>query len=265
MNELIKKTITMNILIAAVLSLGGPASASEFNLSSVSADNLRGIEFKAMPVPLPRVPKAALDELMEMNLSIRIPFKAINKAMLLEDQLSIINLAAPVLQRYGDLLQVFNIRLKINGITMEPVITLKPYFEAKNKIAIRIQRVQLHAAGAPTPGSSGIPVAVPAPDTGSDFNTEEMVAGVVGLLTGSITDALNEKLIASQSPLRAADIIVFEYNKTDWTLHVGVSASAIKHYVSKTLFDSKKLFKDIYMTGFSFTDSAIVIELATEN
>ncbi|MCX5784141.1 MAG: hypothetical protein NTX59_00475 [Elusimicrobia bacterium] len=259
MNELIKKITAMNILIAAVLCLGGPASASEFNLSSVSADNLRGTEFKAAPVPLPRVHKAAPNELIGIGLSIRIPFKVINKAMLTEKRLSLINPAAPALERSGEMLKVVNIRLNINGIIIKPVITLKPYLEDKDKLAVKVQRVQLHASGSPTPGSIGLPAALPTPDTGPGFNTENTMADVMGIITDAIREAINESLAANHSSLSADDLIVSRYDKAAWTLHSVISTAVLKRVLPENLVG------EVHLTGFRFDDSSLIVELTTGN
>ncbi len=258
MNKLIKRIIALNLLAGAVLYAGGAASASEFNLSSVSAAELRGTAFKAAQVPRPGVPKPAAGELVEMGLSIKIPFKAINKVMLMESMLSIIDPAEPVLERSGDLLKVVNIRLDVNGIIIEPVITLKPYLEGKDRLAVRVQRVQMHAAGSPTPGSVGVPVAIPAPATGPDFNMEDTMADIMDLIISGIRRSITESLAASQSTLTSRDLINSNYDKTAWTLHTVIAPSVLKRFLPEGMVG------DIHMTGFSFNNNALLLKLESE-
>ncbi|MCX5784399.1 MAG: hypothetical protein NTX59_01790 [Elusimicrobia bacterium] len=265
MKKLIKKTIAINILIAAALSLARPASASDFDLSSLSAGGLRGTEFKAAPVPRPRAPKADPDELVGIDLSIRVPFKAIKKAVVMmaasDKRLSIIDPAAPVLERSGESLKVVNIRLDLNGIIIEPVVTLKPYFEGKDKLAMLIQRVQMHASMSPSASRKSKSAAVSAPaaaNTEPEFNKEDMMADIMGVLTGGIMDAFNASLIENHSPLKASDIVVFKYDKAAWTLHAVVSTAALKRYLPEGVVG------DVHLTGLSLSDNAIGIKFGTE-
>ena len=263
MKNPIKKMTKINILIAAALFLGGRASASDFNLSSLSAADLRGTEFKASPVARPQAPAYDPDEFIGIDCSIRVPFKALKKVMTMiaasDKDLSIVDAAAPVLERSGEFFIVKNIRINVNGIVAEPVVTLKPYFESKDKIAIRVQRVQLHASMAPTPGHTGTPVAIPNIDPGQpEFNKEDMMAEVMGVITKGITDALDQSLIENQSPLRAKDMLAFKYDKAAWTLHAAVSAAALKRYLPEGLVG------DVHMTGVSLSDNAFVIKFQSE-
>ncbi len=259
MKNLIKITAALTILLTAAFASGRQASASEFNLESLSAADLRGTEFKAARVAKPRPPKAEEDDMIGLDLSIRVPFKALKKVMVMvaasNKSLSIVDPSKPVIERSGELLKVVNIRVNVNGIVAEPVVTLKPYFEGRDKLAIRVQRVQMHAAMAPTPGLTGTPVAIPAiGDSEAVFNKEDMVADIIGIITGGITDALNESLKENQSPLKAGDIVTFKYDKAAWTLHTVISAAALKRYMPEGLVG------DVHMTGFSLADNALAIK-----
>lgn len=260
MKKMIKRTIAINLALTAMLAFGNQVSASEFNLDSVTAAGLRGTEFKAAPVAKPRPPKADADDMIGMDLAIRVPYKALKKVMVMvaasNKKLSIVDPAKPVLERSGDLLKVVNIRVKVGGIVIEPVVTLKPYLEGRDKLAIRVQRVQLHASAAPTPGQTGTPVAIPAPAAANEpeFNKEDLVAEVMAIITDGILDSLNESLTANQSPLRARDILTFKYDKAGWTLHAAVSTAALKRYLDESLYG------DVHMTGFTLGDTAIAIK-----
>ncbi|MFA6434066.1 MAG: hypothetical protein WCW52_05165 [Elusimicrobiales bacterium] len=268
MNNLIKKTSTAGILTAAVFLLVRPAPA-EFNLGSVSAGDVRAGGLQTVNMPRPKRPKAVSEEFLGMEVGITIPFKAIKKTLagMAESKqwFSIIDPAAPILEGSGDVLRIVNIRIDHNGIILEPVLTLKPYFEGNDRFAIKIQRIELHASGSPTAGLTGIPKEVPVPDIGPSFNMKETVGDIINLMTDGITDSLNSSLVETNTPLRACDIIDFSYDKEDMTMHTHISAASIKLYLAKKLFDSRKLFGDIHMVGSSFNEKAITLKFATTN
>ncbi|MCX5791520.1 MAG: hypothetical protein NTY45_04770 [Elusimicrobia bacterium] len=255
MNRLNKTIIGLTLLIAAVLYSGATASASGFNLTSVSAANVGAGIYKTA-APRPSAPAA--DELIGTDLTIKVPFMLINKLMLTVDCLSIVEPGRPTLERSGKLLKVVNLRLDVNGIIIEPVITLKPYLEGRDKLAVRVEHVQMHAGAAPTPGASGIPSAIPTPDNGSVFNIEDTMADVMGIITKGIRDAINEKLQESHSDLTSAEIIASKYDKAAWTLHAVISPAVLKNYLSDSLVG------EVHMTGFGFNDSAILIKLESK-
>ncbi len=257
MNDPIKKAAAVIILITVALCFVRPAPASEFNLTSISAADLRATEFKAA-VPAPHVPGASRDEFIGTDLSIRIPFKFINKVMLLQDGLSIIDPAAPTLERSGEAIKVVNFRLNIKGIIMEPVVTLKPWLEGKDKLAVKIMGVRLHASASPTPGASGDLVSLPQPDNGEEFNLESMVSDIMGIITDGIRDAISESLAANHSSLRAADMISSEYDKAAWTLHTVISPAVFNRAMPDGMVG------EVHMNGFSFDDSALFIRFGSE-
>ena len=255
------KNITFKIMaLAAAFSCGGSAMAANFQLNGMSAGDIPALRDEITAAP---VSSAFSDDTIGVDASIRIPFKVVKKGMVLamasNKQLSIIDAEAPILVRSGEFLKIMNIRVDVNGILVEPVLTLKPYFEGKDKLAVKIQRIQLHVSMVPTPGRGSaqapIPAAADGPD--SDFNKEEMMASVVKAMTDGISGALNAALVANASPLRAADLVNFKYDKTAWILHAKVSTSAIKRYLPDGFMG------DLHMTGLSFNDNSISIKFQT--
>lgn len=253
------KKITFKIMaFAAVLGLGGSALASEFDLSGLNADGVRGSGFKAAPVSAPDA-----DDTIGIDAAIRIPYKTIKKGMVMmtmaNKQISIIDAADPIMARSGEFMKILNIRVNLNGIIVDPIITLKPYLEGRDKIAIKIQKIQLHVSMQPTPVRSSAQAPVPAPVRGTeeDFNKEQMMADVMKAMTDGITGAINDELIANASPLRAADIINFKYDKAAWILHTRISTSAIKRYLPGGYMG------DLHLTGLAFNDSAISLKFQT--
>lgn len=254
------KNITFKILaLAAALGCGGGAMAAEFDLAGLDADGVRGIPgVKAAPVNV-----ADEDDTIGIDAAIRVPYKTIKKGMVLmaaaNKQISIIDGSAPIMVRSGEFMKILNIRVNLGGIIAEPVITLKPYLEGRDKIAIKIQKIQLHVSMQPTPGRSSAQATVAAPVQGTeaDFNKEQMMADVMKAMTDGITGALNSSLAAGGSQLRAADIVNFKYDKETWILHTRISTSAIKRYLPGGYLG------DLHLTGLAFNDSAISIKFQT--
>jgi hypothetical protein len=244
--------------LSAVLGFGGSALASEFDLSGLNADSVRGSGIKAAPVSSPDT-----DDTIGIDAAIRIPYKTIKKGMIMmteaNKQISLVDGAEPILVRSGEFMKIQNIRVNLNGIIAEPIITLKPYLEGRDKLAIKIQKIQLHVSMSPTPGRSSAqaPIAAPVQGTEADFDKEQMMADVMKAMTDGITGALNESLIANASPLRAADIVNFKYDKAAWILHTRISTSAIKRYLPGGYMG------DLHLTGLVFNDSAISLKFQT--
>jgi hypothetical protein len=256
------KNITFKVMaLAAALCCGGNAMASDFGLQGLDADGVRGMQgMKAAPVS-----GADADDTIGVDAAIRIPYKTMKKGMLLmteaNRQITIIDGAAPILVRSGEFMQILNIRVNLNGIIAEPVITLKPYLEGRDKLAIKIQKIQLHISMAPTPGRSSAqtPIAAPVAGAEADFDKEQMMADVMKAMTDGITGALNESLVANASPLRAADIVNFKYDKAAWILHTRVSTAAIKRYLPGGFMG------DLHLIGLTFNDKAISLKFKTDN
>ncbi|HAH30826.1 MAG TPA: hypothetical protein DCL44_00770 [Elusimicrobia bacterium] len=262
MESTFKKITTLSLLTCvALLASGGLVSASDFNLAGMNAVDIQGMQYKIKAAP---APQSSAADTIGVDASIRIPFKTIKKMIVLMTEsnkdLKIIKAADPVLVRSGEFLKVMNIRVNLNGVIVEPVVTLKPYFEAQDKLAIKIQRVQLHVSMLPTPGTTSAPTAIPTPADRSEpeFNREGMMASIILALTDGINGALKDALAANGSPLKASDIVDFKYDKAAWTLHAKVSTSSIKRYLPDGFMG------DLHMTGLSFNNSAIFIKFQTE-
>lgn len=240
------KNIFLNLTAAGMLA--APAAAGGFDLNSFSAGDVRA----AVPNISVQAPAArtAEDELIGVDASIRVPFKAIQKAVGEIRQITIMDKSAPVVSKAGDFLKISNIRLDINGIIAEPTLTLKPYFEGKDKLALRIQRIQLHAVMMPDKSRAA---AQP------QLTQEDMMEQIMAAVTKGIIDALNARFAAKQTPLKAEDILSFRYDKTAWTLHTALSAKFVQSYLPHGLFG------DIHLTGFSFNDTCIAVKFGTEN
>lgn len=246
------KNILLTLITASVLA--GPAAASGFNLDSLSLDEVRA-SAAGFAVPELRAPSAPAqeDETIGVDVAIRVPFKAIQNAIkqvaASEKRLTIVDPSAPVMSKAGDFLKITNIRLDINGIIAEPTLTLKPYFEGKDKLALRIQRIQLHASMMPDKARAAQP----------QLSQEDLMEQAMAVMTKGIISALNARFAAKQIPLKAEDILTFKYDKAAWTLHTTISAKFVQSYLPHGLVG------DIHLTGFSFNDSGIAVKFGTAN
>ena len=84
------------------------------------------------------------------------------------------------------------------------------------------------------------------------------MADVMKAMTDGITGAINDELAANGSPLRAADIVNFKYDKAAWILHTRISTSAIKRYLPGGYMG------DLHLTALAFNDSAISLKFKTD-
>ncbi|MDO8806390.1 MAG: hypothetical protein Q7R35_18420 [Elusimicrobiota bacterium] len=242
------KKITLKILaLAAVLSCGGKAAASEFNLQLLNVADMRAgqADFRA---PAPRL---EADELMGMDMNIRVPFKMIKNSVAqmtaTEKRLTIIDMTAPVVFRSGEFLKISNIRVDANGIIVIPTLTLKPYLEGRDKLAIRIQRVQLHASMEPSVKAA--PAAA--------ISDEQLMVQVMDVMIKGIYSALDAKLKAKNLPLKAQDVVKLNYDKTAWTLHAAISSKIISQFIPAGLVG------ELHLTGFSLSDTGISLKIQT--
>ncbi|OGR53339.1 MAG: hypothetical protein A2049_07980 [Elusimicrobia bacterium GWA2_62_23] len=244
------KNNTFKMLIAAAaLLLGGSAKASDFGLAALNVEDIRAIQADVKAPAL----KPVADELIGVDMNIRVPYKTLKKATLMvaasEKRLTIINKDAPVIFKSGEFLKISNIHINANGIEVIPTLTLKPYLEAKDRLAVRVQRIQLHASMEPSVKAAPMPV----------INQEEIMAQVMDVLVKGVYSSLNNFLKEKQIPMKAEDVVRMQYNKADWTLRATVSSRIIGQFVPPGLVG------ELHLTGFSFNDSGLVLNIQTPN
>ena len=244
------KNNTFKMMIAAAaLLLCGSAKASDFDLAALGLDEVRAIQ---ADVKAP-APKPAADELIGVDMNIRVPYKTLKKATLMvaasEKRLTIINKDAPVMFKSGEFLKISNIHIDANGINVIPTLTLKPYLEARDRLAVRVQRIQLHASMEPSVKAAPMPV----------INQEEIMVQVMDVLIKGVYSSLNNFLKEKQIPMKAEDVVKMQYNKADWTLRATVSSKIIGQFIPPGLVG------ELHLTGFSFNDSGLVLNIQTPN
>lgn len=241
-------TFKMMITAAALLLCGG-AKASEFDLAGLDLADVRAIQ---ADVKAP-APKPVADELIGVDMNIRVPYKTLKRATLMvaasEKRLTIINKDAPVVFKSGEFLKISNIHINANGIEVIPTLTLKPYLEAKDRLAVRVQRIQLHASMEPSVKAAPMPV----------INQEEIMVQVMDVMIKGVYSALNDFLKKKQIPMKAEDVVKMQYNKADWTLRATVSSKIIGQFVPPGLLG------ELHLTGFAFNDSGLVLNIQTPN
>lgn len=238
------------IFAAAALLACGNARAYDFALSAVNAEDMRAAQQDLRsPVPAPR---PAADELIGVDMNIRVPYKTLKNAVKMvaasEKRLTIIDQNAPVVFKSGEFLKISNLHVDANGIKVVPTLTLKPFLEGPDKLAIRVQRVQLHASMEPDVMKSA---ALPA------VNQEEIMAQVMDVMIKGVYSALNEKLKAKQLPLKAEDVVRLTYTKADWTLRARVSSRIIGEFLPAGLVG------EMHLTGFAFNDAGLTLKIQT--
>lgn len=243
--EKFMKKITLKIIaLAAVLTCG---NAQAFDLAGLSAADIKAsqADFRA---PAPRV--QAEDDLIGIDLNVRIPYATFKKAVVLaaekENRLSILDKNAPVAFKYGEFLRITNIQINQGGIIVNPTLTLKPYLAAKDKLAIRVQRVQMHAVMEPS-----VKAAQP------QISEEQVMEQVMDVMIKSIYTAVDNFLKKKELPITADKVIKLKYDKAAWTLYGAISSKEIHNLISPTLMG------ELHLTAFGINEKGLVITVQT--
>jgi hypothetical protein len=238
------KKLTLNLIALALLA----GNAAAFDLAGFNAGDIRAsqADFRA---PAPQARPA--DDLIGMDMNIRIPYatvkKGVEKVAATERRLTIIDRNAPVAFKYGEFLRVSNIRIDQGGIIVVPTLTLKPYFVATDKFAIRVQRIQLHASMEPSVKAAPMPA----------INEEEIMVQVMDVLIKGTYSAVNDFLKKKQIPMKAEDVIKLRYDKAAWTLHAQVSSRIMGQFIPAGFMG------ELHLTGLSFNEKGLNLTIQT--
>ncbi|OGS13022.1 MAG: hypothetical protein A2234_06340 [Elusimicrobia bacterium RIFOXYA2_FULL_58_8] len=251
MKNIPKNAAPLKILACAVLFLPCTwAGAAGFPFEAVKSGDIN----PAARMYTVSFPKDAADEddaRIELDLAIKMPFKAVKNAALkmaaAEKRFAITlpDPSAQVMSRAGDFLKIDNISVNVGGIVVNPTLTIKPYLEGVDRFAIRIERVKLHASMEPDQKSAG------------DLNQEDMVAEIMSVMTAGIMKAIDEKLVNGKIPLKAAEVLTLTYDKAAWTLRGKISTAFLKNFVTPGM-------RQVHLTRFSFSDTALSLRLQTK-
>ena len=237
------KKLTFLVAIAALLG-GGTASAQQFDLSELDAGGVRAAQYDfRAPAPLADVSEKAAQtgsDLIGLDVNIRVPYKVMKNAVsamaATERRLTIIDRNAAVVFKYGEFLRISNLKIDQGGIIII------------DKLAVRVQRIQLHASMEPSVKSAP-----------PQIDQEQIMVQVMDVMIKGVYSALDAKLKAKNIPLKAQDVVALRYDKAAWTLHAQVSSRILREFVPAGLIG------DLHLTGFSFSDSGLAIKLQTAN
>lgn len=242
------KNITLKLIaLAAILACGTKAMASDFGLEALHASDIRvsQTDFR-VPAPAP----VGDDDMIGVSLAIRVPFKVVKRGFVLMSEankdLTIVDANAPVMSKSGEFLKVGNIQMDVNGIVVRPTVTLKPYMEGRDKLAIRVQRVQLHAVMEPD-----VKAVAPAMDQ------EEIMAQVMDSLIKSIHAAIDAQLKPEHGQYAAKEMLRMNYDKATWTLHMDFSYKVMNQLIPSGLVG------EMHLAAFSFDAGALNLSVQT--
>ncbi|MDD2805870.1 MAG: hypothetical protein PHV33_09965 [Elusimicrobiales bacterium] len=240
------KKLTLNLIALALLA----GNAAAFDLTGMGADDIRAAQadFRA---PAPQAQPA--DDLIGLDMNIRIPYATVKKGVeqvaASERRLTLIDKSAPVAFKYGEFLRISNIKIDQGGIIVVPTLTLKPYFVGTDKLAIRVQRIQLHASMEPSVKAAPMPA----------INEEEIMVQVMDVLIKGTYSAVNDFLKKKQIPMKAEDVIKLRYDKAAWTLHAQVSSKVLGQFIPAGFMG------ELHLTGFAFNDRGLTLTVQTPN
>lgn len=239
------KNLTLKIITFAALLTCGNAQA--FDLAGISAADIRASR-PDLQVPAAR---PAASGLIGFDLNVRVPFATFKKAVVMaaakEPRLSVLDEKAPVAFKSGDFLKLTNIQVNQGGIIVNPTLTLKPYLASTDKLAIRIERVQLHAAMEPTVKAAQIP----------QISQEQIMEQVMDVLIKTVYTSVDGFLKSKELPLTADKVLKLTYDKDAWTLYGAINSKEMHNLISPALVGEMRL------TGFSFNEKGLAITVKT--
>lgn len=243
-----KKIIFAAIAAAA---LNTAALAGDFDLTSLGLSDLKPAAsqetIQAVPVSMPgafagmtkspNMPAPALD------MTLKLPFKALSSriASLPMAQIKAIDASAPILFRQGDHIAFSNVTVAYNGMEVEPTILIKPMFEGRNKLAIKVMRVEADMSFGPKAA-------------GAQLDKDGLMELVMNKLTTGMLASMDEAFIKNKVPLKAKDVLAFTYDRRSWTLRATVSPNFIAPLLPN-------LISNVSLTSFSFDDSGFALSV----
>ncbi|GAB4028873.1 MAG: hypothetical protein Fur0012_02300 [Elusimicrobiota bacterium] len=236
------KKIYLSIALM-VLSVFNLKAQENFNLERVDASTILSssqIEIPAIGMdeaPLNRAPnlKPALD------ISLKLPFSEINKRLAeINPSLLKATSSLPILSRKGDFLAFENVSVNYGGVEVEPSIFLKPYFISRNKLALKIQKIEADIAFGPSRSFNQI-----------DKNAlvEKAVSGIME----SVLKSMDEALAKNKVGLKAKDLLSWSYDRTSWTVYFDINPS----FISPLL---PGIVSSLNLNSFGFDESGFYLK-----
>jgi hypothetical protein len=215
------KKLILAVIASATLSAAG--FAGEFGLETMSVSELKASQqtLQAVPVPVqpellgmdksPNLPNPFLD------LTVKLPFKSLSSRLseLPGIKMQAINPGAPILFKQADHIAFSNVAVNYNGIEVEPTILIKPAFEGENRLSIKVMKVEADIAFGPNK-------AMP-----TQLDKDGLMEMVMTNLTTSMLQSMDEAFAKNKVPMKAADVLTFNYDRKSWTLKATVNPNFI--------------------------------------
>ncbi len=244
------KPLMAGMLAAAVLA----APAAAFDLDSIQVPDIEGLESVSTlraPLPKSRPVQIPVDELIGLSAEATVPFAAVKRGFeqvaASDPRVRLVDPLLPVAIKAGEFMRLQNVHIDIGGINVDPVITLKPYLESRNRIAIRVQRVQLHVEMQPDRMKAAAP----------RMSQEDIMEKVMDVAIKAIMKALDDRFAARQMPMKASDMLTLRYDKAAWTLKADVKTAFVRRYLPANLFARPDI------TGFGLYEKGLTLKVST--
>ncbi|NLI09827.1 MAG: hypothetical protein GX447_03605 [Elusimicrobia bacterium] len=150
-----------------------------------------------------------------LDISLKLPFLEINKRLKeINPSLLRASSSLPILYKKGNSIFFENAVIKYGGVDVEPSIALRPYFIAKNKLAIKVEKVEADISFGPSKSFNQI-----------DKNSL-MEKAALGIME-AVIKAMDDALLKNKVGLKAKDLISYSYDRSSWTLYFNINPSFI--------------------------------------
>ncbi len=213
------------LAVIAAVNFTAAGNAGEFALETMSVSELKAASqgLQAAPVPVqpellgmdksPNLPSPFLD------LTVKLPFKSLSSRLseLPGIKMKAINPGAPILFKQADHITFGNVAVDYNGIEVEPTLLIKPAFEGENKLSIKVMRVEADIAFGPNK------VVV----SQQNIDKDGLMEMVMTNLTTSMLQSMDEAFAKNKVPMKAKDVLTFNYDRKSWTLRAAVNPNFI--------------------------------------
>ncbi len=224
--------------------------AGDFNLDSTGFSDLKASRENSQAVPVPEQPELLGAEKSPnmpspaLDMTIKLPFKSLTSRLseLPGVKMEVLDPGEPILFRQGDHIAFSNVLVNYNGIEIEPIILIKPFFEGNNKLALKVMKIDADIAFGPK--------AVFGPQLDKDGLMEMVMTN----LTTGMLESMDAAFLKNKVPLRAKDVLIFTYDRKSWTLRAVVNPN----FVAPLL---PGLISNVSLTNFSFDDAGFALSV----
>ncbi len=237
----------MKKIILAVIAAAGLTSAGfagDFDLSSISVQDLKASRESLEAVPAPASPELlGIEKSPNMptpllDMTIKLPFSALNSRLadLPGLKMQPIDPSSPILFNEGDHITFGNVTVNYNGLDVEPTVLIKPFFEGNNRLALKVMKVEADVAFGPK----------------AVLDKDGLMETVMTSLSNGMIAAMDKAFSGNRVSMRARDVISFVYDRKSWTLHMAVTPD----FVAPLL---PGLIENINLTAFSFDSNGFAL------